>query len=288
MGLSARTQLTASALPQGKLMAIIQAIRTALFYAIYFGQTAIIAILIGLISVIRGRSKLAWKLAVYWCTSNITYLRLLTGVKSDVTGYENIPEGGCIIASKHQSDWDVFAIFPHVGRPAYIVKQELMDIPVFGTAARAMDCIAVNRKQGGNALPIMMREAKAALERGCRIVIFPEGTRRAPLAPAQYRQGIVRMYTELKVPVVPVALNAGLFWGRNSATIWPGTARARFLPAIEPGLPPEEFLKRLTGAIEPESEKLTLDAIEQGLGRPVPPQLAARAAELRAASETSA
>src|SRR5690606_22641838 len=115
-------------------------------------------------------------------------------------------------------------------------------------------------------------------------VIFPEGTRKAPLAPAEYRQGIVRMYAELNVPGVPVALNSGLYRGRNSMVLWPGTARGRFLPAIEPGLPPDVFLERLRSAIETESDRLILDAIDEGVSRPLTPSLEARIAERRASS----
>jgi 1-acyl-sn-glycerol-3-phosphate acyltransferase len=127
----------------------------------------------------------------------------------------------------------------------------------------------------------MMAQAHAAIERGCRIVIFPEGTRKAPLAPADYRQGIVRLYLELNVPVVPVALNSGLFWGRNSLVIWPGTAEARFLPAIEAGLSADVFQERLKKAIESESDALILKAEDQGLSRPVGPELRSRLDALR-------
>jgi 1-acyl-sn-glycerol-3-phosphate acyltransferase len=262
-------------------MAIVQAVRTALFYFIFIGQTALVAIIIGTAALISGRTRLSWALAVFWCRSNLAYLRAIAGVKTKVSGEENIPQGGCIIAAKHQSDWDVFAIFPYTGRPAYIVKKELMRIPFFGPAARALDCIEVDRKRGAEAIPLMMAQAHAAIERGCRIVIFPEGTRRAPLAPADYRQGIVRLYRELNVPVVPVALNSGLFWGRNSPIIWPGTAEARFLPAIEPGLAPDVFLERLKAAIEPASNELILGAVDRGLDRPVGPELQARIDALR-------
>jgi 1-acyl-sn-glycerol-3-phosphate acyltransferase len=264
-------------------MAIVQAVRTALFYFIFIGQTALVAITIGTIALISGRTRVSWALAVFWCRSNLAYLRAITGVKTKVSGEENIPEGGCIIAAKHQSDWDVFAIFPYTGRPAYIVKKELMRIPFFGWAARALDCIEVDRKRGAEAIPLMMAQAHAAIERGCRIVIFPEGTRRAALAPADYRQGIVRLYRELNVPVVPVALNSGLFWGRNSPVIWPGTAEARFLPPIEPGLAPDVFLERLKGAIEDTSNELILEAVDRGLARPVGPELQARIDALRSA-----
>ena len=207
-------------------MIFVQTLRTILFYLLFIGQTAVIAIALGIVGLVAGRTSFSWAMAQYWCWSNLQLLRIVAGLRTDVQGQENIPAGGCIIASKHQSDWDVFSIFPHTGRPAYIVKKELMRIPFFGWAARSLDCIEVDRRKGAEAIPEMMRQARSALDRGCRLVIFPEGTRKAPLAPPDYKQGLVRMYVELGVPVVPVALNAGLFWGRNSLNIWPGTARA--------------------------------------------------------------
>lgn len=266
---------------------VIQAIRTALFYALFIGQTAIVAIVLGTIALISGRTRLSWALAVYWCSSSLQLLRWMTGVKTRVTGAENIPEGGCIIAAKHQSDWDVFAMFPYTGRPAYIVKKELMRIPFFGWAARSLDCIEVDRKKGAEAIPSMMRQAHEAIARGCRIVIFPEGTRRAALAAPDYRQGIARLYLELNVPVVPVALNSGLYWGRNSPVIWPGTAEAKFLPAIEPGLSPTDFMDRLKKAIESESNALALKAEAQGLARPIDPDLRSKFDDLKRAADPS-
>lgn len=269
-------------------MAVVQAVRTALFYLLFIGQTAVIAITIGIIALISGRTPLSWAMAKYWCRSNLTLLRVVAGVKTKVTGAQNIPPGGCIIAAKHQSDWDVFSIFPYTGRPAYIVKKELMRIPFFGWAARSLDCIEVDRKKGAEAIPLMMAQAHAAIDRGCRIVIFPEGTRKAPLAPADYRQGIVRLYMELNVPVVPVGLNSGLFWGRNSLVIWPGTAEARFLEPIPAGLAPDVFLDRLKKAIETESDDLILKAEDQGLARPVDSELRTKLDALRRSRAASA
>ena len=266
-------------------MAVFQALRTAVFYFAFIGQTAIVAIVLGTIALISGRTPVSWAMAKYWCRSDLVLLRVLAGVRTQMSGQENIPEGGCIIASKHQSDWDVFAIFPHAGRPAYIVKKELMRIPFFGWAARSLDCIEVDRRKGAEAIPLMMAQAHAAVERGCRIVIFPEGTRKAPLAKAEYRQGIARLYAELNVPVVPVALNSGMFWGRNSLVIWPGTAEAKFLEPIEAGLPPDVFMARLKKAIETESDALILKAVEQAPLRPFEPGFQAKVDALRASRQ---
>lgn len=258
-------------------MKAIQAVRTALFYALYIGQTALLAIMVGIIGLIwRRRTAVGWALAQYWGRSNLFLARWVVGIRSEVTGGDLIPPGPAIIAAKHQSDWDIFAILPHTGRPAFIAKRELIDIPFFGWAARSIDSISIDRRLGALAIPRMMEEARAALARGCRIIIFPEGTRKAPLADPDYRQGIVRMYTELGVPVIPVALDSGLYWGRNSLMLWPGTARARVLAPIAPGLDGETFMARLKGAIEAESTRLIAEAVDDGLARPLTPEFRAR------------
>ena len=262
-------------------MPIVQAIRSLLFYAFYYVQTVPLAIIVGISAVIWGRTRFGWAIALYWIHSNLAALRIIARIRTDVAGEENIPEGPCIIASKHMSDWDIFAILPGARRPAFVAKKELMDIPFFGQAAMAFDTIRVDRSRGGEAIPLMLNDARSALSRGSRIIIFPEGTRKAPLDPPDYKYGVVRLYEGLNVPVVPVALNSGLFWGRNSLVLWPGTARAHFLPAIPPGLPAEEFRTRLVTAIENGTDRLILAASEEGLRRPIPPALRERLERLR-------
>jgi len=266
---------------------IVQAIRSAIFYALFLGQTVILALVIGTLGLIaRRRTAFGWALGRYWGASNLVFLRLAVGIRTKVTGGENMPAGPCIIAAKHQSDWDIFALLPYTTRPAFIAKKELMDIPFFGWAASSIDTITINRTLGSDAIPAMMDDARAALARGCQIVIFPEGTRRAPLAPPDYRQGIVRMYEDLGVPVVPVALNSGLYWGRNSLVLWPGTARATILPAIPPGLDPEAFRTRLVATIEGETNALIVAAVKAGVARPIPPEWRDRLAEIEATATT--
>jgi 1-acyl-sn-glycerol-3-phosphate acyltransferase len=261
-------------------LAVIQAVRTAIFYLLFLGQTAILAFIVGLIAIIwRRRTAVSWAIAQYWRNSNVFLLRWVVGVKTAVEGGDSIPPGPCIIAAKHQSDWDIFAILPHTDdKPAYIAKRELIDIPFFGWAAQSIDTISIDRKLGAQAIPAMLADAKEKVSRGCRIVIYPEGTRKAPLADPDYRQGIVRMYETLGVPVVPVALNSGLYWGRNSLLIWPGTARAKFLPAILPGLPAPEFAARLKAVIESETTRLIAEAVAGGIARPLTAEFRARLA----------
>ncbi len=261
-------------------MAVIQAVRTAVFYALFLGQTAILAVIISVIAnVWRGKTPASWAIVQYWRSSNVFMLRWIVGIKTAVEGGDTIPPGPCIIAAKHQSDWDIFAILPHTDdKPAYIAKRELIDIPFFGWAAQSIDTISIDRRLGAQAIPAMLAEAKAKVARGCRIVIYPEGTRKAPLADPDYRQGVVRMYETLGVPVIPVALNSGLYWGRNSLVMWPGTARAKFLPAIMPGLPTQEFAARLKATIEAGTTQLIADAVAEGIARPLTDAFRARLA----------
>ena len=266
---------------------ILQAIRSVLFYAVWLANTALLAILVGTLGIVTRRpTKLGWALSMYWVNSSKFLLRWLVGIRSKVEGAENIPPGPSIFASKHMSDWDIFALVPYAERPAYIAKKELMDIPFFGWAAATYDTIRIDRSLGMEAIPAMLREAKAALERGCRIVIYPEGTRRVPLAPPDYRQGIVAMYMGLNVPVVPVALDSGLYWQRNSLILWPGMARAKFLPPIMPGLSAAEFKATLIERIEGETNRMILDAVERGLSRPISREMRDKLQALGAAQPT--
>lgn len=264
----------------------LQAIRSALFYVAFLGQTVLLAIIVGSIDLMtRSRPEAPpaiLSIGRYWGESNKWLLSVLVGIRSEVSGAGNIPAGGCLIASKHQSDWDIFALLPFTAMPAFIAKKELLDIPFFGWAAKRLNTIPIDRSRGSQAIPQMLRDARAAVEKGAQIIIFPEGTRKAPLAPPDYRYGVVRLYGALNVPVVPVALNSGLYWGRNSLVLWPGTARARILEPIAPGLPPETFLARLTGAIERNTEALVLEAAAEGLARPMDAEFHARLAALAA------
>ena len=262
---------------------ILQALRSLLFHVLFFGQTVVLAIVVGLVSILwRRRTGFGWSIASYWGKSNLFLLRWVAGIRTEVRGLENLPEGPCIIAAKHMSNWDIFAILPHAVRPAFIAKKELMDIPFFGWAARTFDTIRIDRSRGSDAIPMMLADARAALDRGCRIIIFPEGTRTVPLAPHGYRQGVVRMYEALDVPVVPVGLNSGLFWGRRSLVLWPGTATAEFRPPIPPGLSAPAFREQLTAEIETSSNALILEAYVRGLSRPVTGDLRERLETLMA------
>ena len=187
-------------------------------------------------------------------------LRVIVGTKLEVRGLEKLPDGPCLVASKHQSAWETFALIPLFRDPALLMKRELFWIPFHGWFSRKFEMIPVDRDKGPTALRRMLREAKKRIAAGREIIIFPEGTRRPPGAPPDYKTGVVLLYAALGVPCAPVALNSGLFWPRRSVIRRPGTIVVEFLDPIPPGLDKAEFRHRLKSAIEGASNRLLAEA----------------------------
>jgi 1-acyl-sn-glycerol-3-phosphate acyltransferase len=193
-------------------------------------------------------------------------LRVICGTKFEVRGREHLPDGPCLVASKHQSAWETFALIPLFRDPALLMKRELFWIPFHGWFSKKFEMIPVDRDKGPAALRRMLREAKKRIEAGREIIIFPEGTRRPPGAPPSYKTGIVLLYEALGVPCVPVALNSGLFWPRRTLTRRPGTIVVEILEPIPPGLPKKEFLSRLEATIETAADRLLAEGTATSTG----------------------
>jgi 1-acyl-sn-glycerol-3-phosphate acyltransferase len=201
-----------------------------------------------------------------WGRTSLWLLRVVAGIKLDLRGLEKIPHGACIVASKHQSVWETFALLTMVDDPVFILKRELMWIPLFGWCLWKGDMIPVNRGARGPALAAMTERARFELSRGRQIIIFPEGTRRSPGAEPKYKFGVAHLYAETSVPCIPVALNAGLFWPRRSFRRFPGTVRVEVLDPIPPGLDRQAFSERLRTEIETATARLIAEG-ERELGR---------------------
>jgi 1-acyl-sn-glycerol-3-phosphate acyltransferase len=194
--------------------------------------------------------------AKLWARSSLWLLRVLAGTKIEVRGREKIPEGGFLIASKHQSLWETFALLPLFDDPAFILKRELMWIPFFGWYTWKGGSVPVNRRAGSQALIQMTARAREEARHGRQILIFPEGTRRPAGAPPAYKFGVAHLYQNLGVDCLPVALNSGLYWPRRRFIRRPGTIRVEILDPIPPGLPRDVFFRTLQDSIETASERL--------------------------------
>ncbi|MDE2578031.1 MAG: 1-acyl-sn-glycerol-3-phosphate acyltransferase [Hyphomicrobiales bacterium] len=200
-------------------------------------------------------------LARLWARISIWLLRVVCKMNVEFRGLENLPEGGYILAPKHQSVLETFAITLLARDFSYILKHELMWIPFFGWYLKAADQIGINRSSGSSALKQITEKTGAAMKEGRVIFIFPEGTRRPVFGAPKYKYGVAHLYSELDATVVPVALDTGLFWPRRTFLRRPGTAVIEVLPAMPRGLEKEAFLSALQERLETKTNALIAEAV---------------------------
>jgi 1-acyl-sn-glycerol-3-phosphate acyltransferase len=197
-----------------------------------------------------------WGLGRVWVCGTVLLLRIFIGLTHEVRGLAHRLPGAALYAVKHQSAWDTLVFALLLDRPAIVLKQELLNLPLFGWYMRKCRMIPVDRKGRGAALKRMAADARDRASAGRPILIFPEGTRVAPGHRRPYQPGAAALYGALGLPVVPVALNSGLFWGRKSFHKLPGRIVVEFLPAIAPGLDRRIFMAELEAAIETAADRL--------------------------------
>jgi 1-acyl-sn-glycerol-3-phosphate acyltransferase len=196
-----------------------------------------------------------------WMRGVHLLLASVVGLEHEVRGQAS--PNPAIFAFKHQSAWETLAIHLLLDGAAIALKRELTQIPLFGWCLLHAGMIPIDRSGGARALRGLIGGGRAALARGAPIVIFPEGTRAAPGEHRPYHPGVAALYRHLDCPVVPVALNSGVFWGRRRFIKRPGRIVVEFLPPIEPGLERKAFLTELRNRLEPATERLVAEARRQ-------------------------
>jgi 1-acyl-sn-glycerol-3-phosphate acyltransferase len=200
--------------------------------------------------------KAAFSAGRLWTRMALFGARWIVGIKIEIRGKEKVPEGPVLIAAKHQAMIDTilpFLLFPN---PAVVLKKELLSMPIFGWYATKMGMIPVDREAHMAALKAMLAASRAAREAGRAIVIFPEGTRQPIGAKPDYKPGVVAIYRDMGLPVVPVALNSGVYWEGKGLMRRPGTIVWEYLDPIPPGLKREAFMAELETRIETASTAL--------------------------------
>jgi len=183
-----------------------------------------------------------------WARSSIRLMRVICNTKVEYRGLEKIPKGPLIVASKHQSMWETFALLQFFDAPLFIYKRELAWIPFFGWYLIKSKMIGVDRDGGMRSLMQMARRAPKEIRSGRQLIIFPEGTRTPVDAPPHY--------VSSGVPCMPVALNSGLFWPRRTFMRYPGTLVVEFLDPLPPDLSRREFITRIRASIEDATNRL--------------------------------
>ncbi len=237
-------------------------VRSVLFNVAFYLNTTV-WVLAGLPTFLLPYRAIIW-IAKSWGLVNLWLLRVIAGIDVEIRGAEKIPAGPLIVAGKHQSAWETFALLTLFDNPLFIVKRELEWIPLFGWLMIKGRMVPVDRKRGREALALMTERARVELGRGRQLIIFPEGTRRPVGAEPRYRFGIAHLYEAEGVPCLPVALNSGLFWPRRTFLRRPGQVVVEILDPIPPGLTKEAFFERMSGEIEAASVRLIAEAQGQG------------------------
>jgi 1-acyl-sn-glycerol-3-phosphate acyltransferase len=223
-------------------------LRALAFNIAFFGVTALLGVA-GLPLLLAPRG---WVMHFgrFWARCVLALLKATVGLDGEIRGLDHLPRGPCIIAMKHQSAWDTLILPVVLGDPAVVVKRELLFVPFYGWYAARAGSIAIDRRGGAGALRRMVRAARREAAAGRQVVIFPEGTRTAPGHRLPYQPGVAALYQALQLPVVPAAVNSGLFWGRRSFVKRPGRIILAFLEPIAPGLPRRQLMAELESRIE--------------------------------------
>lgn len=232
----------------------------SLLFNILFYANLIGLLLVGLPTLLMERHAV-YGLARYWRRSSLWLARVICNMRVEYRGEANIPKGALIIAPKHQSIWETFALVDHFEDFSFVLKRELIMIPFFGWYLKAAKQVAIDRANGRSSLAQVSAAARRLMAEGRQLFIFPEGTRRPVGAPPSYRFGVAQVYAETGASCLPVALNSGLFWARRSFWRRPGTIVVEFLPLIGPGLNKQDFLRQLSDEIETATNRLVAEAV---------------------------
>ena len=245
--------------------------RSLLFNTLFYLNLMVLMV-VGLPTMLFGRRAI-FALARLWGAISVWLLETTCGLRLEYRGIENIPPGALLIAAKHQSFLETFALLKYAPDFAIILKRQLTYVPLFGLYLIVSQQIAIDRGRGRQALNQISAAAKSVFAAGRQVFIYPEGTRRLPGAPPMYKQGAAALYAATEVPCLPVAVNTGLFWRRRGFLRRPGVAVIEYLPVIAPGLDRATFAKRLQASIETACDRLNAEAIAKD------PSLAAVVAE---------
>jgi 1-acyl-sn-glycerol-3-phosphate acyltransferase len=237
------------------------AIRSIAFNVLFY-VSLLALMIIGSPAMLFGRRGV-FAMANAWRVTSVWLLEKICGLSVEYRGIENIPPGAVLIAAKHQSFLETFALLKYAPDFAIVLKRSLTYIPFFGLYLIVSKQIAIDRARGRAALQQIEEAAKPVLAAGRQIFIYPEGTRRPPGAPPRYKMGVTALYAANSAPCLPVALNTGLFWRRRGFLRRPGVAVIEYLPPIPPGLARDAFAARLQADIEAACDRLNAEAVKR-------------------------
>ena len=192
----------------------------------------------------------------FWIWGIFILLKYICKVTHEIQGKENIPSKAVLVASKHQSAFETFALFYYLPKTTFIHKKQLYFIPIFGQYLKKINMISIDRAGGASAMRKMLKETREKVEKGFFVIIFPEGTRKRPGEKPDYKSGFVGIYNKMNTQILPVALNSGKYWPKYSFIKKPGHITIKFLDLIPSNLERTEILKSVEHKIEKETSKI--------------------------------
>ena len=227
-------------------------LKSLVFDRLFYVGTGVLVIVMGPVLLLP--SRFARAVARFW--GYMTYLLLaMIGIRQSVHGNRHL-DRQVLYAVKHQSAWETIILSWLLSAPAFVLKRELLRLPIIGWFFLKTGCIPVDRSAGMKALRDMRLAGKTLAAKGRSMLIFPQGTRIAPAVDHPFEIGVFALYEATRLPVVPVALNSGHVWPRNSWMKYPGLVTVEFLDPIDPGLDRKSFMATLKQRIEDRMEVL--------------------------------
>lgn len=237
----------------------------SLLFAVAYWALSIVCTLGAAVAALFPGHKAVRRIIRAYVRSMVWAMRVLAGIQIEPRGRDRLPSGAFIIAAKHQSWGDGFAVYSQFDDLAFVTGDHLEKFPLLSVVLQKLGAIVVNNCGGHEARAALKRRAADANAEGRKILIYPEGNLAKVGEKFRYRTGVWHMYRDFGLPVVPVATNLGLFWPQEAYRKTPGTAVLEFLPPIPPGLDKAEFMIRLEDAVEGRTAEL----VAEGRGIPV-------------------
>ena len=191
-----------------------------------------------------------------WISGIFILLKYICNITHEIQGIDNIPSEAVLVASKHQSAFETFALFYYLPKAIFIHKKQLFYIPIFGQYLKKINMISINRKGGTKTMRQMLKDTRKKSLKGFSIIIFPEGTRKKPGEAPDYKSGFVGIYNEMKTKILPVAVNSGNFWPKQIFLKKSGKIIIKLLPTIESQLPKNQVLEKIQNQIEENTKKI--------------------------------
>jgi 1-acyl-sn-glycerol-3-phosphate acyltransferase len=239
-----------------------QYLRSKLFDAFAILWTILLSPSLPILLLLGSSSRYIRIVSQFWVSGLLFGLKYIVGLVYIERGRHNIPGEPFIIIANHQSTFETIILSHLFPNAAFIAKQEVARIPAVGWYLKNYPMIMIDRGGGSRTIHKMIEQSRATLADGRSIIVFPEGTRKSVSAQISFKRGVEILYSELQQPVLPIALNSGVYWPPKQSSRRSGPVIISYLEPILPGLSRDAFRRKAEAALQEEKERLVKEALE--------------------------